>query len=466
MTQLDDLIEFLAASPSPWHVVSTAADRLIAAGFEPIELGDTVERRCRARVRGARRGAGRVEPRAIGRSRTRRCDWSAPTPTRRACAIKPRPDTGGVGWKQLGVEVYGGALINSWLDRDLGIAGRVELADGSSVDVCVDEAVCRVPQLAIHLDRDVNERGLILDKQQHLTPVWGSGSPRAGEFSEWLAGRLGVGAARRSPAWELCLFDRTPPAILGGDESLLAAGRLDNQLSCWAAVDAISKPRTTGDADLGHRPVRPRGGRVGEHDRCRGPLLEHVLERLALASGCVAEREFLRSWRRARASRPTTPTRCIPTIANATIPIISRSSTGVRRSSSTATSATRPRRDRPRCCGGCSTRPACRRRCSSAATTCRAARRSARSPQPGSASRPSMSACRSSPCTRLASCAASRTRSRWPWAAPLLHRALSRSDDARLGDVEQPLQLSMQVDGQLARRVSLILRGSSASVDA
>ena len=92
--------------------------------------------------------------------------------------IKPRPDTGGVGWKQLGVEVYGGALINSWLDRDLGIAGRVELADGSTVDVVVDEAICRVPQLAIHLDRDVNERGLVLDKQQHLTPVWGTGTPR------------------------------------------------------------------------------------------------------------------------------------------------------------------------------------------------------------------------------------------------------------------------------------------------
>jgi hypothetical protein len=91
--------------------------------------------------------------------------------------VKPRPDTGGVGWKQLGVEVYGGALVNSWLDRDLGVAGRVVLADGTAHDIVVDEAICRVPQLAIHLDRDVNERGLVLDKQQHLTPVWGSGAP-------------------------------------------------------------------------------------------------------------------------------------------------------------------------------------------------------------------------------------------------------------------------------------------------
>ncbi len=130
--------------------------------------------------------------------------------------VKPRPDTGGVGWKQLGVEVYGGALINSWLDRDLGIAGRVELADGSSVDVVVDEAICRVPQLAIHLDRDVNERGLILDKQQHLTPVWGTGTPRPGEFAGWLADRSGVEVDVVS-GWDLCLFDRTPPAVLGGD---------------------------------------------------------------------------------------------------------------------------------------------------------------------------------------------------------------------------------------------------------
>lgn len=295
MTALDDLIDFLAASPSPWHVVSTAAGRLSAAGFEPIELdapwSDVPSHGFPARgfaVRGAAliawsRGAS-VEP----GSPLRLVGAHTDSPGLR---IKPRPDAGGVGWKQLGVEVYGGALINSWLDRDLGIAGRVEMAGGSSVDVCIDEAVCRVPQLAIHLDRDVNERGLILDKQQHLTPVWGSGAARAGEFSEWLADRLGISTGDVS-AWDLCLFDRTPPAILGGDESLLAAGRLDNQLSCWAAVDAIAGAApadgsTSVIALFDHE-------EVGSESTtgAGGPLLEHVLERVSLATG-ASRADFL-----------------------------------------------------------------------------------------------------------------------------------------------------------------------------
>lgn len=285
MTQLDELIGFLAASPSPWHVVQTAADRLTSAGFGVADLGAPWNA---MPVRGyVTRGAALIawnrSPAADTTSPLRLVGAHTDSPGLR---IKPHPDTGGVGWKQLGVEVYGGALINSWLDRDLGIAGRVELKDGSTVDVVVDEAICRVAQLAIHLDRDVNERGLVLDKQQHLTPVWGSGSPQIGEFAEWLAGHLtSTPAASDVAAWELCLFDRTAPSVLGADQSLLAAGRLDNQLSCWAALDAICATQelqssTAVIALFDHE-------EVGSESTtgAAGPLLEHVLERLALASG-------------------------------------------------------------------------------------------------------------------------------------------------------------------------------------
>ena len=288
--ELDDLITFLDGSPSPWHVVATAAERLTQAGFESVDLEQpwsTVPARGFV-VRGAALVAWKRAAPADGTSPLRLVGAHTDSPGLR---IKPRPDTGGVGWKQLGVEVYGGALINSWLDRDLGIAGRVELTDGSAIDIRIDEAVCRVPHLAIHLDRDVNERGLILDKQQHLTPVWGSGSPRAGEFAEWLAGRLGC-ATVDVGAWELCLFDRTPPEILGADQSLLAAGRLDNQVSCWAAVEAI-----TGTADpeqssavialFDHEEVGSESA-----TGAAGPLLEHVLERLSATTG-ASRSEFL-----------------------------------------------------------------------------------------------------------------------------------------------------------------------------
>jgi aspartyl aminopeptidase len=96
--------------------------------------------------------------------------------------VKPLPDSGSHGWKQIGVEVYGGILNNSWLDRDLGIAGRVVLKDGAVRTVRVDDPIARIPQLAIHLDRDVNDRGLILDKQIHLAPIWGLGQYQPGEY--------------------------------------------------------------------------------------------------------------------------------------------------------------------------------------------------------------------------------------------------------------------------------------------
>lgn len=287
MPQLDDLIEFLAASPSPWHVVQTAVERLTTEGFEAADLGSMwSDVPARGYVtRGAALVAWNRSSSAGPTSPLRLVGAHTDSPGLR---VKPRPDTGGVGWRQLGVEVYGGALLNSWLDRDLGIAGRVALSDGSTVDVVVDEAICRVPQLAIHLDRDVNERGLMLDKQQHLTPVWGSGAPHAGEFVTWLAGRLpGTVADTEVAGWDLCLFDRTPPTVLGADESLLAAGRLDNQLSCWAAVDAICAAHDPQDSTavialFDHE-------EVGSESTtgAAGPLLEHVLERLSLARGAT-----------------------------------------------------------------------------------------------------------------------------------------------------------------------------------
>jgi aspartyl aminopeptidase len=197
--------------------------------------------------------------------------------------VKPRPDTGNAGWLQLAVEVYGGVLLNSWLDRDLGVAGRIIDGNGEESLVHLDEPLARVPQLAIHLDRDVSERGLVLDKQQHLTPVWGLGTARDGDFVDFLAGRTGLAAASIR-AWDLCLYDITPARILGSDRSLLASGRLDNQLSCWAGITALCSDgiseNTRVVALFDHE-------EVGSESTtgAAGPLLEHVLERIVLARG-------------------------------------------------------------------------------------------------------------------------------------------------------------------------------------
>jgi aspartyl aminopeptidase len=278
-TPLDDLLAYLDMSPSPYHAAASAIARLEASGSVALdEVADWRDVPRRGHV--ARDGAViawvlPADDRADAAVRLAGAHTDSP-----GLRVKPRPDTGVLGWRQLGVEVYGGVLLNSWLDRDLGIAGRVVYADGTSRLVDVREPVARVPQLAIHLDRAVNE-GLKLDAQQHLTPVWGLGAPRPGGFAAWLAECTGGGV----PAWwELCLYDVQPAAVLGADRSLLASGRLDNQVSCWAAATALA---AADPADHVAMIVLNDHEEVGSDSvsGAGGPLLEHVLERLVAARG-------------------------------------------------------------------------------------------------------------------------------------------------------------------------------------
>ena len=281
---VSDLIHFLDASPSPWHAVESAIARL--DGFVRLDEADAwtdipdagyvVRSGAIIAWRLPLDGAPAHAPLRIVGAHT-----DSP-----GLRVKPRPDTGGHGWKQLAVEVYGGILNNSWLDRDLGIAGRVVTADGSVSLVNVADPVARVPQLAVHLDRDVNSGGLTLDTQQHLTPVWGVGHATTGEFAAWLQM---VGELDGDPAWwELCLYDVQGAAVLGADRSLLASGRLDNQVSCWAAVKALAKA-----SPVQHLAVIV----LNDHEEvgsssnsgAAGPFLESVLSRLVAARGGNAD---------------------------------------------------------------------------------------------------------------------------------------------------------------------------------
>ena len=258
-----DLRRYLDDSPSPWHAVATTVARLAAAGFtavseteawpSPVERGYVV--RGGALVAWRRAGTGPAPVRVIG------AHTDSP-----GLRVKPNPDLVRAGWRQLGIEIYGGVLLNSWLDRDLGLAGRVLHGDGRATLVRVDEPIARVPQLAIHLDRDVNERGLLLDRHAHTVPVWATQFDVP--FEEWLTERAGTAAVT---GWELVLYDVQPAAVIGADRSLLASGRLDNLASCWAATTALVDAEP-GGRHRRDRPVRPRGGRLGQHDRRLGAV--------------------------------------------------------------------------------------------------------------------------------------------------------------------------------------------------
>ena len=192
--------------------------------------------------------------------------------------VKPNPDTGSNGWKQVAVEVYGGVPHQTWLDRDLSVAGRLVMRDGTEVLVHVDRPLLRIPRLAIHLDRGANE-GQKLNAQSQLTPIWGLGEPRAGEFLEFIAAEAGVDAADVL-GHDLFTVALDEPAYLGKDEELFAAWRLDNLTSTHAGVAALIAAEDTGSripvlASFNYEEI---GSMT--YSGAQSPFLESVLHRL------------------------------------------------------------------------------------------------------------------------------------------------------------------------------------------
>jgi aspartyl aminopeptidase len=226
-TQLSSLLHWLNDSPTPVHVVQSAVARLSKAGFsEQLDFVSDLG------SKGFSRQEGAIVAWSLGQQGAplRIIGAHTDSPNLR---VQPQPDIARMGWNQLGIEIYGGVLLNSWLDRDLGLAGRVFTEDGEEILFHQSEPLARIPQLAIHLDREIGDRGLQLDRFQHTSPVWGTHTPM---FLDWLSQITG---ASRIASFDAQLFDITPAVILGVDQSLIASGRLDNQLSCWAAIEAI-----------------------------------------------------------------------------------------------------------------------------------------------------------------------------------------------------------------------------------
>ncbi|MDT0267027.1 M18 family aminopeptidase [Streptomyces sp. DSM 44915] len=283
----DELMSFLGSSPSPYHAVANTAQRLEKAGFRQVEESAPFDEAAGGRylVRGGALIAWYVPEGAVPATPFRVVGAHTDSPNLR---IKPVPDTGALGWKQLAVEIYGGTLLNTWLDRDLGLSGRLALRDGRQPLVRVDRPLLRVPQLAVHLDRQVNE-GLKLDRQRHMMPLWGLGQPREGELIEFLAEEAGV-AAREVLGFDLMAHSVEPPAYLGRDEELLAAPRLDNLLSVHAGAAALT---AVVGRPLGHIPVLA----AFDHEEtgsqsdtgAESPLLGRVLERSVHARGGTLE---------------------------------------------------------------------------------------------------------------------------------------------------------------------------------
>jgi len=241
-----DLIAFIDASPTPYHAVAEAARRLEAAGFRDCAEHELWSLESGDRRMVVRNGGSLVafqvgsESPVMGGFRIVGAHTDSPN-----LRLKPSADVTAHGYRQLAVEPYGGILLHTWLDRDLSIAGRVSLRDGDALrTVLVDfgRPLARVPSLAIHLNRELKEKGLQLNPQTHALPLVGlESAPTLAALlaTELRAQALADVAPEAILAFDLMLYDVQPSGIIGADGAFVVAPRLDNLASCHAAVSAM-----------------------------------------------------------------------------------------------------------------------------------------------------------------------------------------------------------------------------------
>ena len=245
-----ELLRFIDRAPTPYHVVREVTSRLSSAGFTAWDERD--EWAVSAGDRGfVVRGGGSVIAFRIGEKPPAETGFrilGAHTDSPNL-KIKPSPDLVASHYRQIGVEVYGGVLWATWLDRDLSLAGRVCWRGGRVDLIDLRVPVCRIPSLAIHLDRGVNDKGMALNAQSHLIPILGSDGLSGGVSDLVLRALSEQGRPVPAPeallGFDLSLYDTQPSALGGDHEELIYAPRLDNLASCHAAIEAILHARAT-----------------------------------------------------------------------------------------------------------------------------------------------------------------------------------------------------------------------------
>ncbi|MFV0372006.1 MAG: M18 family aminopeptidase [Azonexus sp.] len=297
------LIDFIAASPSPWHAVASAGAELEAAGFTALDETArwSLEPGGRYYVT---RGDSALIAFTLGRDPALGLTLIGAHTDSPGLRVKPQPADSQHGLDRLAVEVYGGPILATFADRDLSLAGRVVLRGAQDAEpqtrlLHIVRPLLRLPNLAIHMNREVNEAGLKFNKQTELPPIFATSSELAApeRFRQLLADHLGVAAAQVL-TWELAVCDTQKGVFWGADQAFIAAPQLDNLASCHAALRALietassapeSRRKTALIALFDHEEVGSESG-----TGAGGRFLEDVLARIARQQGLDAE-----DWQRA-----------------------------------------------------------------------------------------------------------------------------------------------------------------------
>ncbi len=284
------LLSFLDQSPTPFHAVEALKRSLYEHGFQQLREGEVWRVQAGGRyfvTRGETSMAAWIQGTdAVSEQGVRMIGAHTDSPNLR---LKPQPNLSRHGYRQLGVEVYGGALLASWTDRDLSLAGRVFAEVHGHLEAFplkVQRPLVRIPQLAIHLNREVNTQGLLLNRQKHLPPIFALKDRWEDEdaLRAWLGETLHL-PAESIRSWDLSLFDTQPSALWGTQSEFIAAPRLDNLFSCFCGMEALCQdarvqPWTQLLVCFDHEEIGSETTQGAESS-----FLEFVLRRLAEESG-------------------------------------------------------------------------------------------------------------------------------------------------------------------------------------
>ncbi|MEY3190286.1 MAG: hypothetical protein RIS10_403 [Pseudomonadota bacterium] len=244
--QVQHLLDFIDASPSPWHVIKSVEAQLASFNFKKLDetLSWSLESGGRYYVV---RDESSVIIFVLGQKPLVETGFKmigahTDSPGLR---IKPNAATGVDGLLRLGVEIYGGPILATFTDRDLSLAGRVNYKDTNnnivSALINFDRPLLRLPNLAIHMNRMVNEEGLTLHKQNELPLIL---SALAQEclpqtyFSELLQEQSAC-EAERILSWDLAVYDTQKGVFWGAENEFYANSQLDNLASCHAALQGL-----------------------------------------------------------------------------------------------------------------------------------------------------------------------------------------------------------------------------------
>lgn len=251
-TETELLFDLLEKGISPAHAVSACEERLVEAGFEQISYGAKWNL-----MPGGRYVVNHHDTTLF--AFTVPCHWGMAQPAVRIAAahtdfpclrIKPSCDIQTNVYAQVNVEVYGGAILNTWLDRPLGVAGRVAVRGEDAFHPQVrrfqsEKNLMTIPNLAIHMNREVN-KGVELNRQTDLLPICGltDGAQNTDYFLNFLAKELQV-EKQDILDFELTVYNKEKPQYVGLADELISASRLDNLNSCSALVSAIIDSQRT-----------------------------------------------------------------------------------------------------------------------------------------------------------------------------------------------------------------------------